>query len=217
MELREQGITFRIIPDGLWQDPDLRGSLVVWCALAYFARSGGTCHPSQAQLEDETGMSIRSIREHIKKLEVAGWIEVIRSNEAGKANIYILHYNAGQSMRQNPACGEKLPTKERDSVKDSVKDSNVSILEGQFASFYEAYPRPMNRGEAFRAYRGALKKISATDLQTAVELYARYWAKQPKDKKQYIPYPAKWLNNEKWLEPVTVSEKPDWLQAMGRA
>lgn len=59
------------------------------------------------------------------------------------------------------------------------------------------FPRRIGKGAARRAAKVALKKTSPETLLEAVKRHARDMA--GKDE-QYIPHPATWLNQERWLD-----------------
>ena len=81
-----------------------------------------------------------------------------------------------------------------------------------FTAFWSAYPRKVGKGSARTAFARALRK---TTLQTLLDAL-RWQRNQPgwmKDDGQFIPYPATWLNQERWDdEPF---ESPD-LKTIGR-
>lgn len=63
-----------------------------------------------------------------------------------------------------------------------------------FSLFWEAYPRKEAKGRARPAFMKALKKVEPEKLLAAVRAY-----KFSPDK-TYIPLPATWLNDERWLD-----------------
>lgn len=79
---------------------------------------------------------------------------------------------------------------------DLIKGDARGIPEAELR-IYALYPKKVGRGQAIRAIKTALKKISAEDLETAVKEYADdCLGKDP----QYIPNPATWFNGERWLD-----------------
>ena len=62
---------------------------------------------------------------------------------------------------------------------------------------YAVYPKRVDRGQALKAIRGALKKIGFDDLLEKVRRYAEL-AKDADP--QFIPNPATWFNGERWLD-----------------
>lgn len=70
-------------------------------------------------------------------------------------------------------------------------------VSADFDKWYQAYPRKIARADAEKAYRLAVKKADAATLLAAVQAFAR--SMSGKDAK-YIPYPASWLNKERWSD-----------------
>jgi len=88
---------------------------------------------------------------------------------------------------------------------DPVEKLNGRDLECEFKTFYEAYPRKRNPAHALKAYvkqgkAGILPAIE--DLLTALE-DQKTWPEWTKDKGEFIPHPASWLNGERWKDERT--------------
>lgn len=68
-----------------------------------------------------------------------------------------------------------------------------------FTAWWSAYPRKIGKGQARKAYRGAVigRHVEPKDLRIAAERYADDVHAKRTDP-QYIPYPATWLNGERW-------------------
>jgi len=93
-----------------------------------------------------------------------------------------------------------------DSKADVVVDvSNVKANQelADFELFYEAYPRQTGKKCAHAAYQKATNKPPVADMIEAVrkQKSSEQWMK---DKGQYIPYPATWLNQERWKDKVEI-------------
>jgi hypothetical protein len=72
--------------------------------------------------------------------------------------------------------------------------SGLQKIDSEFEQFYEAYPRKIAKGAANKAYRAARKKASAALLLAGL---TRQVFDGPE---QFIPYPASWLNAERWRD-----------------
>lgn len=76
----------------------------------------------------------------------------------------------------------------------------------EFDQWYEVYPKKAKRPAAERAFAKARKDASFEELMVG----ARRWAAAGIEK-QFIPYPATWLNNRQWEdEPPTRRPRPSW-------
>jgi hypothetical protein len=70
-----------------------------------------------------------------------------------------------------------------------------SATDAEFDEWYEAYPRKRGRGQALKAYRSARRKVDAETLLKAIRQQARALTAKGAD---FVPYPATWLNGERW-------------------
>ena len=101
-----------------------------------------------------------------------------------------------RSLESYPAEGKGKEGKGKDSCASSS-------LEREFAEWYDAYPRKRGKGQAVEAYRTARKKA---DAQTLLEAIRRQTPTLTARGPEYVPYPATWLNGERWDdEPDTSS------------
>ena len=80
-----------------------------------------------------------------------------------------------------------------------------------FNDFYSQYPRKMGRKDAERSWN-RLTPIQQAECLEAIPNYLKYW-KVKETAKDFIPYPATFLNQERWtdeldIEPI-VSKKPE--------
>jgi len=104
------------------------------------------------------------------------------------------------------ALPDPSPTRARPEPKElsPVADapSKSAKVDDDFAEWYAAYPRKTARGRALTAYRTARKKTDAATLLAAIKQQsAQLMAKGP----EFAPYPATWLNGERWLDEAPVS------------
>ncbi len=68
-----------------------------------------------------------------------------------------------------------------------------------FAEWYSHYPRKKGKGQAVKAYRAAVKKVSAERLLESLK--AQIPSLMSKGA-EYCPYPATWLNGESWDDEI---------------
>jgi hypothetical protein len=80
-----------------------------------------------------------------------------------------------------------------------------------FANFYVLYPRKMGRKDAERAWN-RLTPIQQAECLEAMPNYLKYW-KVKETAKDFIPYPASFLNAERWTDEIDIepihSKKPE--------
>jgi len=78
-----------------------------------------------------------------------------------------------------------------------------------FQDFYSLYPRKMGRKEAERSWNRLTPAQQAECLE-AMPNYIKYW-KIKQTQKDYIPYPATFLNQERWTDEIDLepTKKPE--------
>ena len=88
---------------------------------------------------------------------------------------------------EQPKVGSKEPT---------------GVILTRFEDFYEAYPRKVSKPAALRAFRKAVK--DGVDPQTIISGAETYAAacNSGKIERQFIPYPATWVNGHRWDDPL---------------
>jgi hypothetical protein len=90
-----------------------------------------------------------------------------------------------------------LRISENDTYSKAPPKPSVKILEDNFAQWYAAYPKKVDRKKAFSAFTKAMKRITHEKLMRLTNSYAQ--SVQGKDP-QYLPHPTTWLNGERWAD-----------------
>ena len=78
----------------------------------------------------------------------------------------------------------------------------------RFAKFWTAYPKKVAKGAAERAFA----KVDAVPVETltaalTVQRQSEGWTKE---NGRYIPHPATWLNEKRWLDVAQIGDAPEW-------
>lgn len=76
-----------------------------------------------------------------------------------------------------------------------------------FADFWTLYPRRVARKDALKAW-GRLKPAQQMAAIVACAAWRRVWATKDLD---YLPYPATWINGERWDDELP----PEFTQSHG--
>ena len=80
-----------------------------------------------------------------------------------------------------------------------------------FNDFYNQYPRKMARKDAEKAWN-RLTPIQQAECLEAMPNYLKYW-KIKETAKDFIPYPATFLNQERWTDDIDIepiqNKKPE--------
>ena len=82
---------------------------------------------------------------------------------------------------------------------ESQSPESESEGHGDFDEFWSLYPRKVGKGQARKAWSGALRKASAGEIILGVRRAAEAFSVNDP---RYIPYPATWLNGERWLDEI---------------
>ncbi len=93
-----------------------------------------------------------------------------------------------------------LPVPEPDpnpSPKTSRASADAERMSADFDVWWDAYPRKVGKGSAVKAYKAARKK---TDAETLVRTLRQQTPALSAKGVDFIPYPATWLNGERWLD-----------------
>ena len=140
------------------------------------------CWPSYARLCQDTEMSMATITRKLSYLEEHSFIY--------------------RTKRKNTSTLSTLPV--------SIEPTNVNLpiepikeltvmYDCDFDDFWSVYPRKIAKNTARRAYDSAMKKATADEVLSAVQIFS---ANSRSTEKQYIPHPSTWLNGERWLDDV---------------
>lgn len=110
---------------------------------------------------------------------------------------------------------ETRPDTETETDNNTPKKRTSSKAEHpDFDQWYRTYPKREARGSAEKAYRSARQSADASTLLAGAEAASKKYANaDPK----FIPLPATWLNQKRWLdEPSRASPPPPQLSARER-
>jgi hypothetical protein len=94
-----------------------------------------------------------------------------------------------------PGEGEKGRRGEVETPPASATAERRADVPDGFAEWWNLYPRKKDKGHAVKAYRAALRKVSASDLIAGLRRDLPDLNRREPDK---VPYAATWLNGERW-------------------
>ena len=206
---------FAAVPNWMIREKAVpRNAILVYASLS--SRAGmGAIFPSQATIAEESGLSERTVRTMLARLEELGVIERrARRGSEGRGNSktdgYTLHPNgridgsanlAGRSERpanETPPTGNEqqstpLIEVDREEVdKDSARGSF-------FDDFWAVWPRKDAKKNAAVAFARAVQRADVRVIVAAATAYAQ---SPHRPEKQYVPHAATWLNGDRWNDPL---------------
>ena len=151
---------------------------------------------SVASLAKANSCGLDAIRSAIRELETAGYLrrrqERIDTRFA-EAIWETCDPSSAFPTTAFPSSGNPTPKKNNEK---KTKEKKVNA-ESAFEIFWEAYPRKVGRQAAYRAYVTALDVATDDTINDGAK---RFGADPNLPAKQYVPYPATWLNRHGWLD-----------------
>lgn len=150
------------------------------------------------------------IRTAIAELEEFGYLTREQSREEGKfaETIWKTSDPSDKPLSDNPTT-ENPTIKNTIPKEDQIKNNERTISE--FERFWEIYPKKTDKGAARRAFTTAIRKADVELIITKAKAYAE----DPNlPQKQFIKYPASWLNAEAWNNPPLPKRKKTDLKAL---
>lgn len=110
-----------------------------------------------------------------------------------------------------PGSTLQIPSTEtlRDVTKDSENTKRSLTRETRFVRFWEAYPKKVGRGEAFKVWTRLKASDVLTDLIVAALGTQRTSPGWTKEHGKFIPDPAKWLRQERWNDELSEPDDRD--------
>lgn len=157
---------------------------------------------TERDLAGDWGWSRSKVTRFLKLLKKCS---MIVTKPAPKANrITILNYNELQQMRT------KKRTKREPNVNLNKNDKNdKKTYMSDFDLFWGAYPRKVNKQNAFKAWQKCNSdKPAISDLLNIIENHKQSDAWK-KDGGQFIPHPTTWLNGKRWEDEISKISQDD--------
>jgi hypothetical protein len=104
----------------------------------------------------------------------------------------------------DPQNEPQQPAKSLLDIFDQATEQNTKLVNGKRAAMieriYSAYPRKVGKLDALKAIGKAIDAHDPESVLSATEAYARSVARWPKDRRKYIPHPASWINQGRFLD-----------------
>jgi len=102
-------------------------------------------------------------------------------------------------VRQNVVMITNLP---------HVSTEKEREMEEAFDKFWSIYPRRVGKRAAQLKFRKACERASISDIMKGLKkAVIRFRDTEP----QFIPHPATWLHQDRWLDEPEKPKKPCWM------
>jgi hypothetical protein len=210
---RHESTEFTSVPNWVVRDPNYSPN--VFRLLAYLLSHQSGYELTYGQIERQTTLGRYAINEAAKFLIANGWLEW--SQDKGPDGKYL----AKTWIIKNPNSSQMVPLP-NDSTTEPIRygttnghkeeqllekntNKRKTLTEPQerelFNEFWKEYPRKLDKGAAFRAFRAALKVASFEEILAGAIAYRN----DPNREAEYTKYPATWLNADAWENEITPS------------
>ena len=165
---------------------------------------------SLSYMANAWGWSVKRVRTFLNRLETDGQIETQTGTQQTVITIsnYDLYQrgggDAGTQTEMQTGRQWAVSRQQTEEGKKETKDrtrSPGSELPG-FAEWYLAYPRKKKRKDAARAFANLIQagEIALPDLMAKTQAFNTAESARPENERQFIPYPATWLNSGGYLD-----------------
>ena len=192
-------LKFSIIPEWLLDSEVSHKAIRIYALIARYADNQTlTAWPARGTLATRAKCTVKSVDRAITELIEAGAIgKELRRDEGGqRSSVYTLKRIRGGDKitiggRQNShRGGDKIAIRTITNELEPIE----SIYSKQFELFWSNYPHKVDKARARKAFR----KIDRKKLKLVVEGAQRFCEDPNLPARAYIPYPATWLNGERW-------------------
>ena len=209
--------------------------LLMLLAIADFADDDGNAYPAVGTLATKCRMKTRNVNYILRTLQESGELRLSVGGGPRGTNRYRITLPPLQSVAPlqgtaplqpiapPPAIQRRLPLQpiaDKPSLNHQEPPIGATVdVELLFAEFWKAYPRKVGKDAARKAF--AKRKPDADMLVVMLaaisqQIAAPAWIK---DGGRYIPYPATWLNDGRWLDEVAdrdvAQDRPEWALRAG--
>jgi hypothetical protein len=198
----------------VWERSQHSGtSLLMLLAIADFADDDGRAYPSIPTLARKCRMKERNAQYILAELVESGELSAQRGKGPRGSNVYRiklaslgvqqsapLQYVAPlQQSAPNPCNGVRI-TPATECTQTTIESSKNH--QHDFDRFWKAYPKKTAKGDALKAWKKLKVDSSLLDLILKAIDQQKTSEAWTKDKGQFIPYPATWLNGQRWEDEV---------------
>lgn len=199
----------------VWERSQHSGTnLLMLLAIADFADDDGRAYPSVPTLARKCRMKERNARYILSELVDSGELSTQTGKGPRGANVYKIKLtclgvqrSAGvqsiagvQQSAPNPC--NPVPHTPATQCSQTIIDPSKNH-QHDFERFWSVYPKKVAKGNAIKAWKKL--KIDSNLLDLILKAISQQKTSEAwtKDKGQFIPYPATWLNDRRWEDEVS--------------
>jgi len=200
---------------------------LLYGTIAMLSKKSGYCYANNGYFAELYKCTKIAISKYIKNLSFYGYITIVNANSY-KRQIYLSNLkqminvpitndigtlnkryrNLKQTFKHNN--NNKLDN----NLNKVIDKNNADALNDGFELFWNEYPKHKGKPVAEKAFNKAIKKIDIDTMLEAIRKQKQS-AQWKKENGQYIPYPATWLNQERWADEEDKEKDDGVLEALG--
>lgn len=194
----------------------------------------GGSWPSIATLAMYAGVSERTVQRSIAALQERGLITV-EQNAGGtmhtrndrRPNFYTINrprhgVTSASSRNRNGATPVTPRGDTAMSPEPSLNHQELTLAQlplsvpetSRFEEFWKVWPKRVGKRAAFKAYERALKRASHEQILQGAQDMAALWMLMSEQDRQYVPYPERWLNADRWADERQTDTQPAATKAL---
>lgn len=168
---------------------------------------------SLEEIAKQSSDGISAIRTAVEQLEEHGYLVRTkgRDNSGRWTNAEWRLNDPFEPSLENPSTVkpqvDKPQVENQTLKKNNIKENQIEekqnlleVAQVAFEKFWETYPRKEGKGAAKAAYIKAVHKFGGNIHATIIDATRRYANNPNLPEKKFIPHPATWLNQERWLD-----------------
>lgn len=195
---RKAGVAPGIVAAIVWALLDRASQASVRGSIAGYDADGLACFMGCEVEQVESVIAIMHEKGILTESSFTGWEKHQPKREDSSTERVKAHRERNETQ-----CNATQPAETLDTDTDTEKkDKPAQAREpDRFDEFWEAYPKRVAKGGAKKAWKAAIIKTSPDVIIAAARVFS---TKQIGDAAKYTPYPASWLNDERWLDENTL-------------
>jgi hypothetical protein len=217
---RGESTQFTTVPNWVVRDPNYSPN--TFRLLAYLLSHQSGYELTYGQIERQTTLGRYAINEAAKFLIAEGWLEwsqekgpdgkwlaktwILKDPNKGEMNP-LRNDSTTEPIRYGTTNGHK---EEQLLEKNTTKRKTLSEAQERelFDEFWKEYPRKLDKGAAFKAFRSALKVATFEQILAGAIAYRN----DPNRDSEFTKYPATWLNADAWENEIQPSPDSEAAQ-----
>jgi hypothetical protein len=172
--------------------------------------NAGQLLTGRKQLSKKTGIAESQVYKILKYLETEQQIEQQKTTKYTVITITNWHRYQDKEQQKEQQSNNRVTTEEQQSntYNNVNNDNNENKKEyNHFETFWKTYPRKIGKKKCEQKYNLlATSKERETQIMKGLEIYCNKWRVE-KTNLEYIPHPYTWLNQERFLDEVTINRE----------